>query len=347
MTDAGRIYWANNSGKISWASLDGSGGADLATTPTLPRGLTLAPEGNRVYWTTGGGFGWIGLDGSEGGTVAPAGRSSQPVGVAVDWGSQLLYWTDGPQNSIIGGTWCAGLSGATPQMLGQPFLQPVGLIALGADGTLTWAGLTAIMSRIGKRFTGFPTPGPAFGVAFDSDSVYWSNTSVNAIWRADLDGGQRTAVPVTSSKPAGIAFDPDTNRIYWANSTGGLSWATPDGSASGTVSPGGATVDRPCGIALLKAPLGGTPVIVGSGGLGQRLTCGPGTSPDAGSGGMVFRGPSSFDFQWLVDGRAISGETQPQIIPVAAGEYTCQVTYANIVGSATATSEPITVVTPV
>ena len=99
----GRIYWANNGAdKISYAALDGSGGADLSITPTGaisgPYGLGINPVLRRLYWAnaTGNNLASAALDGS-GVAVLPNARATHtnPTGIA-------------------------GRPGVQPPLLGQP-----------------------------------------------------------------------------------------------------------------------------------------------------------------------------------------------------------------------------------
>ena len=87
---ADRIYWTN-SAAISFTRLDGSGGADLATTgATLngPYGVGLDPAAGRVYWVNASGnkVSFANLDGSgAGGDLNTTGATvNNPIGVAVD-----------------------------------------------------------------------------------------------------------------------------------------------------------------------------------------------------------------------------------------------------------------------
>jgi hypothetical protein len=69
------VYWANHvGGKISYANLDGSGGADLDTTGATPftraLGVAIDHAANRIYWANydgAGGVSYANLDGTGGG----------------------------------------------------------------------------------------------------------------------------------------------------------------------------------------------------------------------------------------------------------------------------------------
>jgi hypothetical protein len=81
-TAAGRVYWADNgTGKISFANLDGSGGAgDLMTpgaTVSSPAGAAIDPDAGRIYWGNGtdAGVSFAALDGSGGADLNVSGAT--------------------------------------------------------------------------------------------------------------------------------------------------------------------------------------------------------------------------------------------------------------------------------
>jgi DNA-binding beta-propeller fold protein YncE len=94
---AGRIYWTN-SGKISFANLDGTGGGgDLDTTGVswADFGLAIDAAAGRIYtsWTSGSKISFANLDGSGGGDLAITGTTvSDPRGVAIDPVAGMIYW---------------------------------------------------------------------------------------------------------------------------------------------------------------------------------------------------------------------------------------------------------------
>jgi hypothetical protein len=95
---AGRIYWSNPAAnKISYANLDGSNAHDLDTSGApvdSPEGVAVDHSKNRVYWANdqGDSFGYAAVDGGSGGEPQLNLAVTEPVGVAIDPLSQVLYW---------------------------------------------------------------------------------------------------------------------------------------------------------------------------------------------------------------------------------------------------------------
>jgi DNA-binding beta-propeller fold protein YncE len=96
--------------------------------------------------------------------------------------------------------------------------------------------------------------------AHAADRIYWSNYDNNTISYANLNGsggGQIKTTGATVNGPMGLAIDPATGRVYWANwgNPGGtgvtISYANLDGSGGGGNLPTGtATVLGPHGLAI-------------------------------------------------------------------------------------------------
>jgi len=95
---AGRIYWANyKADKISYTNLDGTNAHDLdaGSAPIDgPEGVAVDASKGRVYWANfaGNSFGYASVNGGGGGEPNLNLAVSQPVGVAIDPLSQVLYW---------------------------------------------------------------------------------------------------------------------------------------------------------------------------------------------------------------------------------------------------------------
>ena len=100
-------------------------------------------------------------------------------------------------------------------------------------------------------------------------------------------------------------------------------------------------------LALLRAPLGaGAPKVSGSAGVGQTLTCSPGSwAPDLLSA-FLYRAPRSLAYQWTIGGAPIAGATAASVLASSPGEYRCEVIATNAAGSTTQTSAPTTVSLP-
>lgn len=89
--------------------------------------------------------------------------------------------------------------------------------------------------------------------AFGADRVYWGNSGGIAFAKLDGSGGDDLDVTgVSPSRPWGLAFDPVTGRVYWANDGNNeIQYANADGSGgAGQLSTGSAHVNYPSGVAI-------------------------------------------------------------------------------------------------
>ncbi len=113
---AGRIYWASAAGDaISYANLNGSGGADLDTSGApieAPDGLAIDATAGKVYWANfrGESLGYASVNGGNGGQVSTPSPLFEPAGVAIDPALQTIYWGDEELDQIG----AASLQGGAP-----------------------------------------------------------------------------------------------------------------------------------------------------------------------------------------------------------------------------------------
>lgn len=203
----GKIFWSNQAGSISYARLDGSGGADLNTsgaTVSNPSGVAVDEAAGKIYWANqGGAISYANLDGSGGGgDLNTSGATTQtPCGVAIDAQTNRIYW--------------ANANGAT---ISYANLDGSG----GGDLNTTGTGLTN-----------------ACGVAIDpvNNEIYWADGIGNKISYAHLDGsgaGDLNTTGATVSLPYGVAVDAGSGKLYWGNyGANKVSYANLDGSGGG------------------------------------------------------------------------------------------------------------------
>jgi hypothetical protein len=96
--------------------------------------------------------------------------------------------------------------------------------------------------------------------ALGADTIFWTTPfTSNKIYFANLDGSS-TAVHAlnttgaTVDKPWGVAPDPATGRIYWANyGNHKISYANLKGGGGGTLTTSGAIVKQPAGVVVDQA----------------------------------------------------------------------------------------------
>ncbi len=144
---AGRIYWANaGAGKISFASLDGSGGGgDLSTTGATmssPISVAVDPSAGRIYWANPAPtnkISFANLDGSGGGgDVTTTGANvDNPQGVALDPAARRIYWSNVYGNKISYAN-LDGSGGADLSTTGATMHNPLGVAVDASAGRIYW-----------------------------------------------------------------------------------------------------------------------------------------------------------------------------------------------------------------
>jgi hypothetical protein len=159
---AGRIYWADNTGQLSSARLNNTGGGrDLSTSPLSPddvQGVAIDPATGKIYWANGDAntISFANLNGTgSGGNLNTTGATVDgPDGVAIDSATGKIYWANSSNDA-----------------------DPISFAKLndtGGGGNLNVTGAT---------------PGAATGVAIDPQAgkIYWANGSRETISFAKLD----------------------------------------------------------------------------------------------------------------------------------------------------------------
>lgn len=358
------VFWANRETfTISFANLDGTGGADLATgsaSVVAPFGTALDPAAGRIYWPNyeGNTISFAELDGSGGGDLSTGSATvSGPVGVAVDPAAGRIYWADSSGNKIsfanLDGSGGGDLSTGSATVNG-----PFGVAVDPAAGRIYWAnifGNKISFAKLdgtggGNLATGSATVNEPAGVAVDPTAgrIYWANSGADKISFAKLDGsggGDLSTSGATMAVPEGVALDPGAGRIYWGNAGGNrISFANLDGTGGGDLNTVGAQTYWSVFPVLLKSPSGaGLPAISGGTAVGSSLSCSTGSwAPDA-VPEFLYRAPQAFAYQWSLNGADIAGASQSSTVANVPGEYRCRVTAWNHAGSAVQTSAPQTV----
>jgi DNA-binding beta-propeller fold protein YncE len=365
---ADSVFWSTPSGNtISFASLSGSGGADLSTsgaTVNNPQGVAVDAAAGRIYWANVGAnkISFANLDGSGGGDLVTTGASmNMPVGVAIDPGAGRIYWANSGAGGKISFANLDGTGGGDVFTGVATVSQPAGVAVDPAAGRIYWAntgGNKISFAKLngsggGDLFTGVAIVNLPEGVAVDpaGGRIFWANAGSNQISFAYLNGsggGDLLTAGATVNVPVGVAIDVAAGRIYWANYTGNkISFANLSGGGGGDLTTTGATQSHFVFPLLLQVPSGaGVPVVSGNAVVGSTLSCSQGTwGPDLLSS-LDYRAPQSFAYSWSENGTPIAGATSSSITAGSPGSYVCQVTASNHAGPTAQSSAAFTVPGP-
>ena len=260
----------------------------------------------------------------------------------------MIYWADAVSGT--GAIRVGNLDGSGARTLFANESFPVGVVIDPADGKIYWGSYDTFKIRVGNLdgtgardlFTGenYPT-----GLAIDpaAGKLYWTNEFAGKIRVGNLDGTGARDLYTGGSGIGGLAIDPAAGKIYWGDfSSGTIRVGSLDGTAPAQSLFTGE--NSAWFVALLRAPLGtGSPPVSGGAGLGQSLSCGPGSWAADLLTGLLYRAPRSFAYQWTLDGTPLTGATTSSVFVSSPGEYRCEVIATNAAGSTSQTSAPVDV----
>jgi hypothetical protein len=159
----------------------------------------------------------------SGGVVEILAPSDNPEGIAVD--ATHVYWSNSgydPPGSSNGTVMKAPLAGGAPTPIATGLQKPR-MVALNASHvywTTFYAHTVMRATKDGLDVVTIAQTGSGpFGIALDSQFVYWTEKSLTAsIKKAPIDGGAAVLVALATPVPSGIAVDAD--RAYWTDIVG-------------------------------------------------------------------------------------------------------------------------------
>lgn len=196
------VYWDNYYYAIGRANLDGGGQiSKFASVNGTPCGV--ATDGRYIYWADqlSGTIGRARIDGTGQATDSFITGLNQPCGVTVF--EHHLYW-------------------ANDGSYGHP-------------GSIGRANLVGALN-VRQDFVPDTLPAPAYeyhnfcGVAVNDSGIYWADTGLNEIVRANLGGTGTAPLVQGASSPCGVTLA--GGRIFWANGgTGTIGVATTSGAS--------------------------------------------------------------------------------------------------------------------
>lgn len=190
-----KLYISDYGGdKIYRANLDGSGFEDFRTGVDGPNGMAIDYQENQIYWDTSNGIQRADIDNTDVSQKEDfvTGQPNDPDGLDIDLVNRKLYWVN-----YNGGLWVKNLDGT-----GQTELFP----------TVEGGSLKVIENRI----------------YYDE---YIGSGDIR-LKSANLDGTGVSTIAVGIGRVVyGIAYDPESQKIYWGNrATDEMMRANLDGS---------------------------------------------------------------------------------------------------------------------
>jgi len=232
-SDSKNVYWSefgddlgSGNGSVKGCSIDGcgSGPTVYGTALTNPRGVAV--DANNVYFGTAtygsvNGAVWSCPISGCGGSPTKLTAADSPFGLAVD--ATYVYWADWDDSTVHrvpkgGGNDDVLYDGGGPVSVGEEIVYDTSsLYFTDANGDVfklpIGGGAPSLMASWGYN-GGWP-------VRVDSNWVYYGQPGgVSAMAKTATDGGPFIADNLQD--PLGIALDPSSGRLYWADYGSGI-----------------------------------------------------------------------------------------------------------------------------
>ena len=222
--DGTQLYWANRiAGEIRSGQTTAVGSTLLVAGQDRP--WIVIADGTTLFWGNAAGDAPIQPAGSVwtsstdgGGARALAQAQYSPIALALAQGA--LYWvvdTVAPD----GGLTRLPLDGGPAQFL-APTYNPVSITTNGQN--LVWTQSAPIdAGAIFAATLGGASPkaivgqlyNPGYGLAADTEHVYWTDYTAGSVWRVNVDGSGLLLLARGRAYPGGLAID--DSYVYWAD----------------------------------------------------------------------------------------------------------------------------------
>lgn len=234
--DATHVYWTNyvDAGDVMRAPKEG-GAAEVVASSVRPRPITV--DGTHVYWGT--------FDDAQGllyrrdtALAASAELLADMTGGIAELalGKGRIYWTahtttvgqgfivEPPMGPPIGSIFFVGLGGVIDPFMSSQIVteqaEPWGLAYL-PGGRLFWANGDGVGSNLADSVVTLPpggapqvvssAPSAPWGIAVDTQFVYWTDTQL--VMAAPVDGGDVVPLADLQNNARSIAVDDDW--VFW------------------------------------------------------------------------------------------------------------------------------------
>jgi hypothetical protein len=226
------VYWVDyDNGSINLVGKYGAPQSTFLATSgaTAPPGSrAIALDSSNIYWANSI-SGEIYQMSLQGGTPSVIANGGSPWAVAID--NAYVYWLDYTQGTVnrvpIGGQPNQNVVLARSE--DQPWGIAVALDSTGRATSVYWTDQDNPNGMV-KTISAFPPDGGAptviasqqgapWGIAVDSQYVYWTTYDDSNVVRAPLAGG--ASYPLASGQSNPTAITVDDKNVYWLNANNG------------------------------------------------------------------------------------------------------------------------------
>ena len=221
----GKLYWGERSksgGIIKRANFDGTNAEALVTLSNVPRGIAIDSAANKMYWT------------NSDLQIQAATLNGEDISTVIQLEEDILEETKKSCSSsntfffFFIPIWHTR-GGCSTETVRINLTSPTDIAVNTADGRLYWTEFSGRIRRVNLDGTGLgtlvPDIGSPYGITVVGDKVYWAeeiDENSGKIQRANLNGTNTETLATVQGLPTGISIDTAADKIYWANSLGGI-----------------------------------------------------------------------------------------------------------------------------
>ena len=219
-----KLYWGERSksgGVIKRADFNGTNVEALVTLSNVPRGIVIDSAANKLYWT------------NSDLQIQTATLNGEDINTVIQLEEDIL---EERKKSCSSGGWFLFLivpisygGGCSTETIQTNLTSPTDIALNAADGRLYWTEFSGRIRRVNLDGTGLgtllPEIGSPYGITVAGDKIYWTeeiDENSGKIQRANLNGTNTETLATVQGLPTGISIDTAADKIYWANSLGGI-----------------------------------------------------------------------------------------------------------------------------
>ena len=211
----GKLYWGERSksgGVIKRANFDGTNVEALVTLSSVPRGIVVDAVKNKMYWT------------NSDLQIQTATLNGEDISTVIQLEKDILKTTKRSCRSFFF-FWDT----CSTETIQTNLTSPTDIALNAADGRLYWTEFSGRIRRVNVDGTGLgtllPDIGSPYGITVADDKIYWAeeiDENSGKVQRANLNGTNVETLATVQGLPTGISIDTAADKIYWANSLGGI-----------------------------------------------------------------------------------------------------------------------------